>query len=351
MRSMGRIPTKNLNLPKGMRAREQKSGKVYYYFDLGGKPRKELPLGDDYAIAVKKWAELSENKLPESAQVTFRMVWEQYAKNNMLDLSVNTQKDYVKCSRQLLKFFDNPPAPLDSIRPVHIVQYLEWRKDAKVRANHERRLFNLLWNMARSWDYTTLANPCTGIDGYVEKSRDIYIEDDVYNAVYQEADQPLKDALDLAYLTAQRPADVTKMAETDIKDGILFVTQNKRDAKLRIAIKGELDMLIKRILKRKSLYKVRSLALIVSETGKALSQRAIWERFDKARKQAVLANPKLKADIEAYQIRDLRAKGGTDKAIDSDDMRQAQKLLGHSSVTMTERYVRRKRGEKVEPTK
>lgn len=351
MRSMGRLPTKNLNLPKGMRHRQQKSGKVYYYFDLGGKPRKEIPLGDDYALAVKKWAELSESKLPQAAQVTFRMVWERYAKNNMLDLSISTQKDYIKCSRQLLKFFDNPPAPLDSIRPVHIVQYLEWRKDAKVRANHERRLFNLLWNMARSWDYTTLANPCTGIDGYVEKSRDVYIEDDVYNAVYEQADQPLKDALDLAYLTAQRPADVTKMSETDIKDGVLFVKQNKRDAKLRIAIKGELETLIKRIQSRKEGFKVRSLALIVSETGKPLSQRAIWERFDKARKLAVLSSPKLKLDIEAYQIRDLRAKGGTDKAIESEDMRQAQKLLGHSSVTMTERYVRRKRGDKVEPTK
>jgi len=351
VRSMGRVPTKNLNLPKGMRARPQKSGKIYYYLDLGGKPRKEIPLGDDYAIAIKKWAELSENILPASAQVTFRMVWERYAKNNMNDLSISTQKDYIKCSRQLLKFFDDPPAPLDSIRPVHIVQYLEWRKDAKVRANHERRLFNLLWNMARSWDYTTLANPCTGIDGYIEKSRDVYIEDEIYNAVYQQADYPLKDALDLAYLTAQRPADVIKMSETDIKEGVLFVKQNKRDAKLRIAIKGELETLLKRIQTRKELFKVRSLALIVSETGKPLSQRAIWERFDKARKQAALVNPKLKLDIEAYQIRDLRAKGGTDKAIESDDMRQAQKLLGHSSVTMTERYVRRKRGEKVEPTK
>jgi len=94
VRSMGRVPTKNLNLPKGMRARPQKSGKIYYYLDLGGKPRKEIPLGDDYAIAIKKWAELSENILPASAQVTFRMVWERYAKNNMNDLSISTKRLY-----------------------------------------------------------------------------------------------------------------------------------------------------------------------------------------------------------------------------------------------------------------
>ncbi len=51
---MGRKPTVNLNLPKGMRSRKQRSGHIYYYYDLGGKPRKELPLGDDYPLAVKK---------------------------------------------------------------------------------------------------------------------------------------------------------------------------------------------------------------------------------------------------------------------------------------------------------
>ena len=39
----------------GFRARPQKSGKVYYYFDTGSKPRREIPLGSDYREAVKKW--------------------------------------------------------------------------------------------------------------------------------------------------------------------------------------------------------------------------------------------------------------------------------------------------------
>lgn len=348
---MGRKPTKNLNLPRGMRARKMRSGKIYYYLELGGKDRKEEPLGSDYAIAIKKWAELSINVIPASAVITFKMVWDRFIKDELHDKSAATQKDYIKCSKNLLQFFNNPPAPLDSIEPIHISQYLKWRKEAKVRANHERRLFNLLWNLAREWGYTKLANPCTGISGYTEKPRDIYVEDEIYNAVYQCADQPTKDALDLSYLTSQRPADVCKMAETDIKNGDLYVNQGKTDAKLRISIQGELESLIKRIQLRKEGFKVRSLALIVDEHGKRLSQRAIWERFSKARSLAAVKYPNLKEAIEAYQWRDLRAKGGTDKAINSDDIRTAQKLLGHSSVVMTERYVRRKRGESVEPTK
>ncbi|WP_143860923.1 hypothetical protein [Nitrosovibrio sp. Nv4] len=47
------------------------------------------------------------------------------------------------------------------------------------------------------------------------------------------ASQAVRDAMDLAYLTGQRPADTLKMRETDIRDGMLVVKQRKsvRDGK------------------------------------------------------------------------------------------------------------------------
>ncbi|MBE0268443.1 tyrosine-type recombinase/integrase, partial [Xylella fastidiosa subsp. multiplex] len=51
------------------------------------------------------------------------------------------------------------------------------------------------------------------------------------------------------------------------------------------------------------------------------------------------------------QFRDLRAKAATDKADLAGDMRQAQAQLGHASVTMTEHYVRKRKGAKVTPTR
>jgi integrase len=251
-----------------------------------------------------------------------------------------------------LKFFNNPPAPLEEIKAVHVRQYMDLRgKESKTRANRERSLISTLWNHARGWGYTNKENPCKGIPSFAEKKRSIYIDDRVYKAVYDHADQPTKDALDLGYLTAQRPADVIKMYETDIQDGILFIQQNKTDTKLRISVMGSLKQVIERILKRKEPFKVHNLRLIVDEYGKPLSQHAIWKRFDKARKAATQTYPELKEDIEQYRIMDLRAKGGTDKANSEQDMREAQKLLGHSSLVMTERYVRNHVGENVKPTK
>lgn len=348
---MGRKPTINTNLPPQMRAR--KRGDVtYYYYDFGGKPRREEPLGKDYVLAVQKWSELQSRPIPDNSIITFAMAINRYANEVLPKKPAGTIKDYTKAINQILKFFNNPPAPINAIEAKHVRQYLDIRgKEATTRANRERSVISTIWNHARAWGYTNNVNPCQGVSGFTENKRNTYIEDKVYQAVYEQCDQPTKDALDLSYLTAQRPVDVIKMYETDIKDGALYVKQNKTDAKLRIAIKGELKQLIERIQSRKEGFKVRSLALIVSETGKPLSQRAIWERFNTARLKAIAQNPKLQSEIQNYQWRDLRAKGGTDKAIQSQDMRQAQKLLGHSNVTMTERYVRDKIGTFTEPTK
>ncbi|WP_233886163.1 DUF4224 domain-containing protein [Paraburkholderia flagellata] len=49
-----------------------------------------------------------------------------------------------------------------------------------------------------------------------------------------------------------------------------------------------------------------------------------------------------------FQFRDLRAKAGTDS---TGDIRQAQKQLGHGSISMTEHYVRKRSGEKVGSTR
>jgi hypothetical protein len=60
-----------------------------------------------------------------------------------------------------------------------------------------------------------------------ETPRDFYADDAIWSAVYTQAVEELKDAMDIAYLTGQRPADVLKMMETDLKDGALKVRQNK----------------------------------------------------------------------------------------------------------------------------
>lgn len=126
---MGRKPSVNLNLPKGMRARKRWNN-TFYYLDTGGKPRKEIPLGNDFAMAVKKWAELQINAKPIHQEiVTFRYVAERYTKTVIPTKAPRTQKDNLSELKWLYKFFDNPPCAFrkNNARQYSPVPGLAWK--------------------------------------------------------------------------------------------------------------------------------------------------------------------------------------------------------------------------------
>jgi integrase len=347
---MGRRPTRPGSIPR-FRSRKQKSGVVFYYYDHGGKPRRETPLGSDYGLAIKKWAELEHaDAAPVVASVlTFAYVAQQYKLKVIPTKAERTQQDNKRELENLLEFFNDPPAPLDAIHPMNVRQYMTWRTaegTGFVRANREKALLSHIWNFARDQGYTALANPCAGIKGFNEEGRDAYIEDVEMKRVRAAGDQCLRDGIDLAYLTGQRPADVLRMSEMDVRDGAVHLRQGKTRKRLRIAVVGELAELLQRIRARKAVIsertRVHNTRLIVNENGRAIGVNAMSRRWAKACAEA---------GITGIQFRDLRAKAGTDKADDAGDIRQAQQQLGHASVVMTEVYVRNRKGQKTTPTR
>jgi len=321
---------------------------MYYSYDLGGKPRKEIYLGKDYALAILEYAKLEKDRTAtERVQsvITFAYVAQRYLVEVVPTKAAATQTDNIRELKQLMSFFNDPPAPLDEIQPIHVRQYLRIRsKKAKVRANREKALLSHIWNFARENGYTNLANPCAGVRGNKETGREVYIEDDVFAKVYEQASAPVRDAMDVAYLTGQRVADTLKIDERDIRDGVIHIRQNKTEAKRRIEMGPELVRVLDRIAARKAGLVVRSTKLIVSLGGQAFTYGMLRYGFDDAREKAGI--PK-----KEFQMRDLRAKAGTDKAEDSGDILKARDQLGHTTVTMTEQYIRNRRGKKVTSTK
>ena len=191
----------------------------------------------------------------------------------------------IKELARLMKFFDNPPVALDAMKPLHVRQYLTWRTSAKVRANREKALLSHIWNYARDKGYTSLSNPCVGIKGYIERGRDVYVSDADYAALWDTAIQPLRDTMDMAYLTGQLPADVLKITEHHIIDDAIKIREEKTGAKFLISLSADLLAVVQRICARKQTYKVYNMALIVNEQGRKLSKNMLRTRFDAARIQ------------------------------------------------------------------
>ena len=155
----------------------------------------------------------------------------------------------------------------------------------------------------------------------------------MWGAVYAVACDELRDAMDLNYLTGQRPADVLKMRLSDIRDGALEVQQGKTKKKLRIllmvgGLPTELGKVIERIRARPR--KVASLALMATPAGTALNRWTLRTRFDEARAAAAkhaseAGSEQLAARIREFQFRDIRPKAASETDLD-----HSRKLLGHT---------------------
>ncbi|MBH2008353.1 MAG: tyrosine-type recombinase/integrase [Xanthomonadaceae bacterium] len=335
---------------KYFRERRQKSGRVFYYFDKRGKPRIEIPLGSDYVVAVRKWTDLMAEK-PAINIATFEQLAKRYEEEEIPTKAASTRSTQKGDLKKLRLFFNNVhgSAPIEKISPKHIRALLEKNKGTPTTANRLKRMFSHMFNKAREWGYTEKENPVAGIRGFELDGRDVYVTDAVFKAVRDAGDARLQDAMDLAYLTGQRPGDVLKVTEDDITDGMIPVRQGKTGARRRIRIEGELAALLERINARKEKHSPRSAYLVVNEKGRPLTKQMLRGSFEKARVAAAEAHPKMADAIAAMWFYDLRAKAADDVADGHGDQAAAD-LLGHTSVTTTRKHYLR-RGKTVPPTR
>ncbi len=343
--------------PRMVRVRKTlKSGKVWEAFYYNGRDaegqRVKIPLGTDLNDAKREWARLERKEVPQDTGL-MRFIIDRYQREIVPTKAPKTQRDNNSALKFLRKVFDN--APINSITPQVIAQYRDERgKVAPVRANREITLLSHVFNLAREWGYTSKENPVRGVRKNKEKPRDFYADDAVWAAVYSVASPELQDAMDLAYLTGQRPADVLKMRRSDVKDGALEVKQNKTSKKLRILLddpeggRTKLGQLLDRIKARPR--EIASLVLIATPAGVALNQWTLRTRFDDARAAAAKAadeagDADLAGRVRAFQFRDIRPKAASET-----DLAHASKLLGHTDKQIT-RTVYQRVGETVLPTK
>lgn len=348
---MPKPKVKNRHLPPRMimRSYTNKQGGVWvsYYYehprDAAGK-RKVIPLGEDLAVAKQKWAALEGKPIPTNP-TTVRGVWELFiawaaipAKSG---LSPRTIYDRTKYWKQLNLVFGE--YPINELKPEHMLPYFNARS-SQVGAKKELKFLGTMCNWARARGFMNAANPTTGLMRglKVKEGRDIYVPDMDLELVYKHAGDVIKDCLDLALLTGQRPTDTRQMRWDQIKEGNLEIAQEKTNAKLRIAIVGELASVLARIRSRG----VLGLTILSDPKGQPLKEFGYFKsQFKKARDAAEEEAAEKGIPFTRFQFRDLRPKAATDL----DSLSGANKLLGHTTEAMTAKYIRQRRGDVVQP--
>lgn len=308
-------------------------------------------MGSDLDEAKVEWARL-ERKAAPIQQRLMGAIFDKYEAEIIPGKKPRTQLDNRAELKQLRKSFDS--APIDAITPQAVAQYRD-KRTAKTRGNREIALLSHVFTIAREWGFTANANPCSGVRRNKEIPRDYYAGDIVWDAVYLEAAIELKDAMDLAYLTGQRPADVRKVATTDINDGFLMIGQGKTEKRLRIRLHdgekdSDLSIFICALLERRALKGIKTASLITNASGLRMSEQMLRNRWDEAREKAAIkatteGDSALAVSIREFQFRDIRPKAASEI-----ELSHASRLLGHSTEEMT-RKVYRRVGEIVKPTK
>ena len=322
---------------------------VYYVYDMRSEGLPDIKLGKDRAEALAKWDEIH-NKKPR-IKGTMEEAFLRFEEETLPEYQNDeTRRGYTKSLKWLRKVFAS--ATWDATKLTHLVGYLRARK-AKTQANREMSLLQIVWNKARLWGMTTLPWPAAGMERSkwknTEQAREFEVTDELFAAVYAEAEPMLRDCMDLSTATGMRLTDCRTVLLP--ADNILHVRASKTNKR------GAFDLSLSQVLpdllaKRRAMSdKVTHLMLLTMPDGSPVTPSKLRGAYDRARVRAIEkarqeGRKELAESIRAMVLRDMR-KRAADLA---DDLESASKLLQHSSQSLTSTHYRT-RAERLRPVR
>ncbi len=262
------------------------------------------------------------------------------------DKSQRTLDDYTGYLVPLKAFFG---AMLPSeIGPHHITEYLDIgaKAERSVSANREKAgLSSCLSWMLRNNHGALTVNPCmraSGVKRNPESQRERYVTDAEYQAVHAVAPSQVRLMMELVYRTLQRPeVDVLAWTGSTIraKDGgkVLSFRQSKTKRPIDIALTGALGELVQVAMGKHPQLKQ---PIVHTLAGTAYTYDGI---------SAMLKRAQVKAKVQSFGFRDLKGKGATDMWLAGVPIERIQQLCGHATKNTTEKYIKARWRETVQP--
>lgn len=313
-----------------------KNGQVYSYYtyDNRGNGVPDVRLGTDYKTAVAMWENLH-NRVPLTIG-RIQQAIDKWRSDVLPTYTVQGTRQQYKCYlKSIESAFGN--MAWHEVRMQTLLQYMDARS-AKISANREMAVFALVWGKAKLWGMTDTSWPALGLASKdwktKEMPRQIDVTDAMFDAVYQQADRILRDAMDIATSTGMRITDV-RTIRMPVNGVIRFkASKTGKLAEFTVAESKVLSAMVE----RREAMKSYCVMLLASDTGRKVSEFMLSERWTRAKNAAIKAHPLLKDDLEGLWLRDMRKRA----ANLADDMEGAKKLLQHSSAKVTADHYRSK---------
>lgn len=330
---------------------------VYWFYDMRREGKPDIPLGKDRSLAIAKWEEIHLKKPRIAGRV-------QEGINRWLEDAVpgytnkGTRRNYTANMVMIGEVFGM--MAWDEVTLPMLRKFLTSRKHRKgpdkgkpapTTANREMAAFQVMWNWAKIEGLHRSVWPAAGMERAKWKNREqarrYTVTNEVFDAIYAEAEPMLRDCMDLASATGMRLTDCRTV--TMPAGDLLRLEANKtgKDADFDLSLSQVLPELIAR---RRAL-KAPHLMLLSMPDGKVVTEAKLRGAYDRARVEAAKkareqGKETLAQDIEAMWLRDLRKMA----ANLAESLEEASRLLQHSSVNVTRLHYRTK-AEKVKPVR
>ncbi|EEC0863908.1 tyrosine-type recombinase/integrase [Salmonella enterica subsp. enterica] len=283
---------------------------------------------------AKVWEAFEKMQKAFVAPDTFAALVERFLKSqDFRDLSLNTQSDYAKYARRVVKPFGKMK-PSD-IKPAHIRKYMDIRgQKSRVQANREKAFMSRVFRWGYERGLVDL-NPCQGVRQYTEQARERYITDAEYNALYEVADDVVRVAMEIAYLCCARKADVLGLKASQIMPEGIFIRQGKTGVRQIKAWSPRLEAAVALAKSFPRDAKVVSTFIICQPSGDKYTASGLSNRWRLAKTRAKEKYPALDFD---FTFHDLKAKGISDL---EGSLQEKQAISGHKNIGQTARYDRK----------
>ncbi len=277
---MGRKRIRDFDLPPRLHRR----GARFYYVTH---ERRWIPLGDNLALAKRKWADLECLGVGNTVR---ELVWAYF------DAKVARGKPAtVKQYRAFANTIEAEWGKLAADRLTR-AQIASWRDRAGISRGWANGVISLL-RVAYRWAgerNESIGNPAAEVAFNPMPVRERYITDEEFKAIWQAAPSWMRTAMDLSYLTALRPSDILALRWEHVGETLSTRTR-KTGVRLAFAITPEVQAILAEARQRPIL----GLYVVANDKGRPVSLRR-W--------QNVMRSACADLRIEDATPRDLRAK-------------------------------------------